>query len=540
MRQERWNPHKEISQQEARIMKRLGRVRKLLGFLRRHRSELFDDACQDELEGMYRTTGAGKDAKPPALMAIAVLVQGYLQVSDAEMVELTVVDLRVQMVLNRLGERRPAFSQGALCAFRERLIRHDMDRRLLERTVELARRTGEFDWRKVPRTVRIGVDACPLGGAGRVEDTINLLAHAGRNVVDCAAGLLGWSREQVCEAAGTPLLAASSAKTGLDLNWNDEEQKAGAIKTLIRDLDALQEWIVRSLPGEVGQPPLKEQVETLEQIRRQDLEPDPAGGGLRIRKGVAPDRRISIEDKEMRHGRKSKNRRYNGFSRHLASDLNTDLIYATAILPANRPEGEATAALEEDLNRLEIPIDELYIDRAYINSSLAGSVQSGGGQVFCKPWAMRNGERFPKSAFDINVRDRIVTCPQGHAELFAFGTVVEFDPEHCDHCPVRKDCTSAEEGHGRTLSIAEDERLQKRLRKLQDSKSGRRQLRRRTGVEHALAHASRRQGRRARYKGVRKNNFDLRRTAAIQNLETLQRATECDRTPSGAYVVRAA
>jgi len=38
-----------------------------------------------------------------------------------------------------------------------------------------------------------------------------------------------------------------------------------------------------------------------------------------------------------------------------------------------------------------------------------------------------------------------------------------------------------------------------------------------------LAHISQRQGRRARYLGLRKNLFDLRRAAAIQNLETIQR-----------------
>jgi len=46
---------------------------------------------------------------PPALMAMATLVQAYLGVSDAELVELTVVDLRVQMVLERFGADAPAF-----------------------------------------------------------------------------------------------------------------------------------------------------------------------------------------------------------------------------------------------------------------------------------------------------------------------------------------------------------------------------------------------------------------------------------------------
>src|SRR5260370_32786370 len=120
------------TRREQFLLKRLGRVRKLFGFLRVHRHELFHDAFQDELASMYRTTGAGKDALPPAMMAMAMLVQGYLGISDAEMVELTVVDLRVQMVLGCLDSEVPAFSQGALQVFRERLIAADLGRRLLE------------------------------------------------------------------------------------------------------------------------------------------------------------------------------------------------------------------------------------------------------------------------------------------------------------------------------------------------------------------------------------------------------------------------
>ena len=77
--------------------------------------------------------------------------------------------------------------------------------------------------------------------------------------------------------------------------------------------------------------------------------------------------------------------------------------------------------------------------------------------------------------------------------------------------------------HGRTISIAADERLQHRLRKLIATRRGRERLRERTEIEHRLAHLSQRQGNRARYLGTRKNVFDLRRAAAIQNLETTQR-----------------
>ena len=520
----RWTPAVAPTRQEQFILKRLGRVRKLLGFLRLHRHELFDDAFQDELASMYRTTGAGKEARPPAMLAMAMLVQGYLGLSDAEMIELTVLDLRMQMVLGCLGAEDPPCSQGALQEFRERLIATDLDRRVLERTVELATRTQAFDPRKLPKTLRVAIDSSPLEGAGRVEDTFNLLAHAARNVVGCAASLLGWSEEQVCAQAGIPLLVASSIKKGLDIDWNDAVEKAEAIKTFSRQLDSLQAWIERRLPEALTQPPLKEPIETLAQIRTQDLEPDPSGGGARIREGVAEDRRVSIEDKEMRHGRKSKSKRFNGFKRHIAADVDRGLILACAITPANRPEDEAMPSLTIDMARQGLDVDHLLIDRGYINSPLVDDVLRRRGTIVCKPWKSHNGRLFPKAAFTLNLRDRTIECPQGQVQRFSFGTVVEFDPDVCDRCPLRAQCTTAEIGNGRSVAIAENEQLQQRLRKQIQTPTGREALRERTMIEHKLAHISQRQGNHARYAGIRKNAFDLRRASAIQNLETLHRS----------------
>src|SRR5437764_1341380 len=257
----RWTPPVAPTRQEQFLLKRLDRVRKLLGFLRLHRHELFDDEFQDELAAMYRTTGAGKAARPPAMMAMATLVQGYLGISDAEMIELTVVDLRVQMVLGCLGAEHPPFSQGALQEFRERLIAANLDRRVLERTVELAKVTKAFDPRKLPKTLRVAIDSSPLEGAGRVEDTFNLLAHAARNVVSCAAGLLGWKEETVCRQAGIPLLVESSIKRALDIDWNDVVEKTAAITTFSRQLDSLHAWLERHLPEALATPPLKAHVD---------------------------------------------------------------------------------------------------------------------------------------------------------------------------------------------------------------------------------------------------------------------------------------
>ena len=76
------------------------------------------------------------------------------------------------------------------------------------------------------------------------------------------------------------------------------------------------------------------------------------------------------------------------------------------------------------------------------------------------------------------------------------------------------------------MRISADEHLQQRLRRLAASAAGRDRLRERVDIEHSLTHLSRRQGPRARYRGTRKNLYDVRRTAVVQNLETLQRQLE--------------
>jgi hypothetical protein len=537
---ERWNPSQIVSRQEQFILGRLKRNGKLYAFLRQHRDQLFDDAFQRELETMYRDNGTGKDPHPPALLAMVVLLQSYAGASDATAVELSLLDLRWQMVLDCLGAVEPVFSQGALFDFRQRLIAADLDRRLLERSRELARETKAFDPKKLPKTLRVAMDSSPLEGAGRVEDTVNLLGHAGRKIVACVAGLLHWTEARVCREAGCPLLLAASVKQGLDLDWSDPDEKATAIPTLIEQLTELEQWVAAHLPDELTRPPLDEHVATLHQIIGQDLEPDPGGSGrLRIRQGVE-DRRVSSEDKEMRHGRKTKSKRFNGYKRHLAIDLDTLLVLAVAVLPANRPEQDAAPSLVADITSQGLTIDALYIDRGYINAPVVDEILARRGRVICRPWLAHNGTLFSKRDFTLNMRDRTITCPAGEQQPIILGAKVEFPAETCRACPLRAKCTDARIDRGRSIAIADNELLQHRLRKHAATPRGRRELRERVPIEHRQAHTCRRQGRHARYLGSRKNEFDLRRASAVSNLEVIQRLLEAQSTRATRAVSRAA
>ena len=61
------------------------------------------------------------------------------------------------------------------------------------------------------------------------------------------------------------------------------------------------------------------------------------------------------------------------------------------------------------------------------------------------------------------------------------------------------------------------------LRESQSSPAGRAAYRERTHVEHRLARIDAIRGKKTRYKGVRKNEMDLNRAAAVANLQEVDR-----------------
>ena len=86
--------------------------------------------------------------------------------------------------------------------------------------------------------------------------------------------------------------------------------------------------------------------------------------------GRVKERRIAIEDHEMRHGRKSKHQRIDGYKRHVLHDLDTGLVRAVGVTPANAPEASVTEGIEADLAAQSVQLSELHIDRAYLSSQL--------------------------------------------------------------------------------------------------------------------------------------------------------------------------
>ena len=242
MRPVMWRPPVEPSPAERAVIKAVRRA-KLFVFLRQHRHELFDGQFQAGLAETYVDSPKGQPPVPPAQLALATILQAYTGVSDDEVIEATVMDRRWQLVLDCMGAEEPPFSKGTLVGFRKRLIERDLDRRLIERTVELAAATKGFG----ARALRAALDSSPLWGAGRVEDTFNLMGHALRKALGVVAAVQGRGQAAgtaiIAAQAGVPQLAGSSLKAALDADWDDPAAREQALAGVLGLLERVEAFI---------------------------------------------------------------------------------------------------------------------------------------------------------------------------------------------------------------------------------------------------------------------------------------------------------
>jgi len=455
-------------------------------------------------------------------LVLATRLQAYGHVSDPDAVERTVMDQRWQMVLDGLGAEPPPCSRGTLFHCRLRLIAHHLDKTLLDRTGALAEQTGGCG----ARPLRAALDSTPRCGAGRVEDTCNRLGQALRQAVGLAAKALGTSAEGLMADAGLERVGQSRLTAALARDWGAPTARARALRLVLEEVERWTSW--REPPPRLAaqESPRQEVRETIGQMVAQDTAPDPEGGpgARRLKKPVAPDRRIAMEDAAMRHGRKSRSKPFNGCKEPLALALDSKVTREVVVYPANQPEPEAVERLAEEWEQ-GAGRCQLDIDLGSRASPRMAQWAAQGVPIMARPWPP-GGPLCTKDDCTLDCQHGTVTCPNGQTVPLVPGQDAQLPASGGDACPVRAQCTPARRGQGRRLTIREDEQFQQKRRAKIKTQRGRASVRKRTAVEQAIAHHVAHQGRRARYKGLRKNQFDGRRHAAVSNLQVAARYEE--------------
>jgi len=115
---------------------------------------------QEDLNQIFQQSKVGHPPVPPAQIALTIILQAYTGASEDEAIEALGMDRRWPLVLDCLDCEQAPFSKATLVRGRQSLIKHRLDRRCVEQTVELATQRGGFG----PRPLRAALDSRPLWG----------------------------------------------------------------------------------------------------------------------------------------------------------------------------------------------------------------------------------------------------------------------------------------------------------------------------------------------------------------------------------------
>src|SRR5579859_501507 len=274
----------------------------------------------------------GRRSVPPRIVAVVMVLQRLLGLSDREAVEAFCFDARWKYACGGLDFDYPGFAHTVLVDMRARLDGSSRPRRIFEVTVEAAHAAGLVGAKRV-------LDSTPLYDAVATMDTIVLIRSAVRALLKAADDDLEVELRAVM-ASGDDY--ASAAKPQID--WDDPEAREALIGSRAHDALAC----LALLDGRDLGPALSEAAQLLATVVGQDLE-GTEDGTFRIARRVAKDRVISTVDPEARHGHKTVHRGFDGYKGHAAVDPDSEIITATVVTPGNAGDTSVAAELIDDL-----------------------------------------------------------------------------------------------------------------------------------------------------------------------------------------------
>jgi hypothetical protein len=486
----------------------------LYGYLAQNRQHLFRD---EDFAALYCADN-GRTSVAPSLAISILFLRAYEKVSFVEAVDRTKYDLRWKVALGLEMEEVP-MQKSTLQEFEAKLVLHEKGEALLKKSIAEARRAGYLQSRKI----RVALDTTPILGKGAVKDTYNLLAEGIEQLAGRLAELEGETAAAWAERQGLSRYFGSSLKGAAAIDWDDKKQRAQLLTAIVQDARRLLGW------AEQAQAAHPEQAETiagaaalLRRLIAQDVEEKPEGG-CQIKPGTAKDRLVSVHDAEMRHGRKSARKRFNGHKAALAVDLESQLITGVEVLAGNAGDQEKALELVHQTERvMEAEVVETVGDCAYGGGPTRRAFADEERKLTAKVPASSNGACFPTREFAIDLEEMEGRCPAGQTTNDyrsageGQGGRLVFAAATCQSCSLRSQCVR---GKGpRTLTIQAEEDLQQRARVHNQSAAGRQSLRERVVVEHRIARLVQLGIRQSRYFGRTKTCLQVVMAAVVANL----------------------
>ena len=506
------------------------------GFLAAQRGTIFTD---EDFAGLYCLAN-GRPSVPPSLLATALVLQTYDKVSDDEAKRRADYDLQWKVALGVALDARP-FAKSTLQEFRAQLVIHDEQQAIFRKSLELAKRQGYFTGK---RKLTVALDTTNILGRGAVKDTYNLLADGIVLVVHELAKQVGEPLIDWAEQAGYGrYVTAVSLKGHAEIDWSDACARRRLVQAIVADADRLLEQVRIARGRLAADSPedraLAEVAGLLARVLAQDIERSDDDGPA-LKQGVATDRMPAIHDPEMRHGRKSASKRFDGHKADVAVDTDSQLITAVGVLVGNAPDAEQALTMVEATEATTgCPVEATIGDCAYGAGGTRQQFHDADRTLVAKVPTLTNQGYLPKTDFSLDLDAGTCACPAGHTTddfrpARAGGGVFHFPDAVCGACPLRAQCVRGTVG-GRSVGVHPQEALLQDARARQASPAFRDYRARRQVVEHRIARLIQLGLRQARYVGRAKTLFQVAMAAAVANLTLIMNRADAD--PSSALLL---
>lgn len=467
----------------------------------------------EDFDTLYSHTG--RPSVSPALLSKVLLLMYHDNVSDREAEDRAQYDLRWKAALG-LSLQEAGFDYSALSRFRSRLLVNHKQKLVFERFLRLAAEAGLVK----DKGTQI-IDSTNILGAGAVKDTYNLIKTAIQKLLKVTKKQ-GSKAKHAFEGVSLSLTYEKKGKEPID--WDNPKARQELLNLLVQDAETL---ITAAKSLELTE---EEQaaVEILSIVSTQDTE-ETEDSQVVLKKGVAPNRVISVEDSEMRHGHKTSTGKFNGHKAQIISDEASEIITNISVTHGNSHDSQAVKKL---VTESIVKPDTLLGDTAYGTLTAREELKETGVNLVAPlHTGPKKSDRFSKYDFEIDFENQTCRCPVGETTSKTYKSknrisAYVFPAQKCNRCPLRDQCTK--HGKGRIVSINTEEETRRQILKEISTNEFRQLYRRRALVERKIAHLIRYGMRKARYIGLAKTSLQVAFTAAVVNLKRIFTLAKAD------------
>ncbi len=368
------------------------------------------------------------------------------------------------------------------------------------------------------------IDSTPMLGAAATQDTVRLVRHGVRKLIDAVRGLDADAATRLDDG-----LAFDYARPGEkpDCRWRERAARERMLTRVAEDAErALQ--AVEHADGLLGDARVGDAHRLLRELIGQDFDIDD-DGVPRLHRGTRSDRIISTVDPEMRHGRKSSQTRFDGYKLSAAAtNTPVPLITAVDVAPAAATDGPQAKHLIDAQLEHRRP-RRILGDTAYGNGPVRAELAERDVDVLAPvPEGKILDGRLGKREFAIDLDAGTVTCPAGHTVQINTATVRiprrELPPREVPSVPAeaRRCCPGRAR---RQLNLnAHEALLVAAHQALAEPQTAEHLRRTRPRIERLLGLLAHRYGaRKSRYTGRRKARLQAAWAAALVNLNPISR-----------------